>query len=159
MNGLKIGEWYMYVFYGRLPSLDSATPAGWFLILLFLAALGLPCCVQAFSSCGKQGLFFIVVHELLIRWFLLLWSTGSRCMGFISCGMWAQELWHMGLVAPRHVESSQIRDWTHVPCVGRQVLIPHATREVLSGFSSSGLLYSGYQEHQANGKNYWVDTR
>ena len=110
MNGLKIGEWYMYVFYGRLPSLDSATPAGWFLILLFLAALGLPCCVQAFSSCGKQGLFFIVVHELLIRWFLLLWSTGSRCMGFISCGMWAQELWHMGLVAPRHVESSQIRD-------------------------------------------------
>ena len=34
--------------------------------LLFLALLGLCCCVQAFSSCGKQGLFFIVVCSLLI---------------------------------------------------------------------------------------------
>ena len=84
----------------------------------------------------------------------LVVEHSSRCLGFISCGLWAQELWHMGLVAPRHVESSQIRDRTHVPCIGRQVLTPHAIREVLSGFSSSGLLYSGYQEHQANVKNY-----
>ena len=28
----------------------------------------------------------------------------------------------MGLVAPRHVESSQARDGTRVPCVGRGVL-------------------------------------
>ena len=33
---------------------------------LFLAALGLRCCVWAFSSCGKQGLLFIVVRGLLI---------------------------------------------------------------------------------------------
>ena len=33
---------------------------------LFLAALGLRCCAQAFSSCGKRGLLFIVVHGLLI---------------------------------------------------------------------------------------------
>ena len=33
---------------------------------LFLAALGLRCCVQAFSSCDKWGLLFIVVHGLLI---------------------------------------------------------------------------------------------
>ena len=25
-----------------------------------------------------------------LRWLLLLWSTGSRGMGFSSCGMWAQ---------------------------------------------------------------------
>ena len=37
-----------------------------YLIYLFLAALGLRCCVQAFSSCGKQGLLFIVVRGLLI---------------------------------------------------------------------------------------------
>ena len=48
-------------------------------------------------------------------WLLLLWSMGSRCVGFSSCGTWAQQLWLagsrmqaqqlqcMGLVAPRHV--------------------------------------------------------
>ena len=37
-----------------------------FFIYLFLAALGIRCCVQAFSSCGKRGLFFIVVCGPLI---------------------------------------------------------------------------------------------
>ena len=32
---------------------------------LLLAALGLRCCVQAFSSCGEQGLLFVVVRRLL----------------------------------------------------------------------------------------------
>ena len=35
-------------------------------IYLFLAALGLCCCAQAFSSCGEQGLLFIAVRGLLI---------------------------------------------------------------------------------------------
>ena len=35
-------------------------------ICLFLAVLGLRCCTWAFSSCGKRGLLFIVVHGLLI---------------------------------------------------------------------------------------------
>ena len=35
-------------------------------IYLFLAALGLRCCVRAFSSCGEQGLLFIAVRRLLI---------------------------------------------------------------------------------------------
>ena len=33
--------------------------------LLFLAVLGLRCCPWAFSSCGEQGLLFVVVHGLL----------------------------------------------------------------------------------------------
>ena len=33
---------------------------------LFLVALGLPCCVWAFSSCGEQGLLFVAVCGLLI---------------------------------------------------------------------------------------------
>ena len=37
-----------------------------YLIYLFLAALGLRCCAQAFSSCSEQGLLFVVVHGLLI---------------------------------------------------------------------------------------------
>ena len=35
-------------------------------ICLSLAALGLCCCAWAFSSCGKLGLLFVVVHGLLI---------------------------------------------------------------------------------------------
>ena len=35
-------------------------------IYLFLAALGLRCCVRAFSSCGERGLLFVVVRGLLI---------------------------------------------------------------------------------------------
>ena len=35
-------------------------------IYLFMAALGLCCCAQAFSSCGEQGLLFVVMHRLLI---------------------------------------------------------------------------------------------
>ena len=34
---------------------------------LFLAVLGLHCCVQAFSSCGEWGLLFIAVSRLLIE--------------------------------------------------------------------------------------------
>ena len=34
--------------------------------LFFLAALGLRCCTQAFSSCSELGLLFVVVRGLLI---------------------------------------------------------------------------------------------
>ena len=43
-------------------------------IYLFLAALGLRCCAQAFSSCGERGLLFVVVHGLLI-------AVASRVVG------------------------------------------------------------------------------
>ena len=33
---------------------------------LFLAAFGIRCCARAFSSCGEQGLLFVVVHGHLI---------------------------------------------------------------------------------------------
>ena len=36
------------------------------LFILFLAALGLCYCAQAFSSCGKWGLLFVAAHRLLI---------------------------------------------------------------------------------------------
>ena len=35
-------------------------------IYLFLAALGLCCCVQAFSSCSERGLLFVAGRGLLI---------------------------------------------------------------------------------------------
>ena len=37
-----------------------------FFLIYFLAMLDLLCCVQAFSSCGEQGLLFVAVCGLLI---------------------------------------------------------------------------------------------
>ena len=37
-----------------------------YFMYLFLAALGLRCCMRAFSSCREWGLLFLVVHVLLI---------------------------------------------------------------------------------------------
>ena len=46
----------------------------------FLAALGLRCCVQAFSSCGEWGLLSSCSKQ------------ASHC-GAFSCGAWALEHW------------------------------------------------------------------
>ena len=37
-----------------------------YFLILFLAALSLRCCAQAFSSCGERGLLFVAVCQLLI---------------------------------------------------------------------------------------------
>ena len=49
-----------------------------FNIYLLLAALGLHCCVRAFSSCGEQGLLFVVVWGLLFVGDPLVVEPGSR---------------------------------------------------------------------------------
>ena len=61
-------------------------------------------------------------------------ARASRYHGLSCCGAQApdaqaQQLWHAGLVAPRHVGSSQTRARTRVPCIGRQILNHCATRE------------------------------
>ena len=121
-----------------------------FFLNLFLAVLGLRCCVQAFSGCGERGLLFIAVHRLLIAVASLVVEHGLQArglqqlqhVGFSSCSMWAQQLWLvgsraqaqqlwcMGLVAPRHVGSSRTRAQTCVTCSGRRILNYCATREV-----------------------------
>ena len=83
-------------------------------IYLFLAALGLRCCVQAFSSCGERGLLFVAVHGLLTVVASLVAEHGLQARGL-------QQLWLAGLVAPWHVGSSQTRARTHVPCIGRWI--------------------------------------
>ena len=75
---------------------------------------------QIFSSCGEWGLLFIAVYGFSLRWLLWLRSTGSRHMGFSSCGTWA-------FVAPWHLRSSRTRDQTCVLCTG-------TTREVQISF-------------------------
>ena len=54
---------------------------------------------------------------------------GLSCCGAQAPDAQAQQLWLTGLVAPRHVGSSQTRARTRVPCIGRQILNHCATRE------------------------------
>ena len=59
-------------------------------IYLFLAALGLRCCVRAFSSCGERGLLFVVVHRLLIVVASLCcgaWPLGARASVVVARGL------------------------------------------------------------------------
>lgn len=52
-----------------------------FIYLLFLVALDLQCCLQAFSSRGEQELLFVGVHERLITVVSLLAAQ--------ALGVWA----------------------------------------------------------------------
>ena len=92
--------------------------------ILFLAVLGLRFCARAFSSCGKRGPLFIAVLGPLHY-------CGLSCCGAQAPDAQAQELWLTGLLAPRHVGSSQTRARTRVPCISRQILNHCATREAL----------------------------
>ena len=55
-----------------------------------MAALGPRGCARAFSSWGEQGLLFVAVRGLLIVVASLVGSTGSRRVGYSSCGSRAQ---------------------------------------------------------------------
>ena len=59
---------------------------------LFLAALGLHCCMRAFSSCSEQGLLFVAVCGLLIAVASLVAEHTLQARGLSSCGSWALEL-------------------------------------------------------------------
>ena len=86
-----------------------------------MAVLGLCCCAQVFSSFSEWGL----LSSCSVR--------TSQCGGssyYRAKLLGLQELWHMGLVAPQHVESSQIGDQTCVSCIGRWVLNHWIAREV-----------------------------
>ena len=91
---------------------------------VFLAA----CRLSLVAASG--GYSSLLCAGFSLQCLLLLQSMGSRCVGFSSCGMWAQQSWHTGLVAPWHVGSSQTRAQTRVPWIGRQILNHCATREV-----------------------------
>ena len=49
------------------------------------------------------------------------WAQLLQLLGCRATGSWLQL---MGLAAPHHVESSQTKDQTCVPCIGRQSHIP-----------------------------------
>ena len=65
MSSLCFGERHYHCFLKDGHYTDAFLKFIYF-IYLFLAALGLRCCAQAFSSCGERGLLFIAVPGLLI---------------------------------------------------------------------------------------------
>ena len=138
-----------------------------------MAELGLGCCPQTFSSCGKQGLLsgcglqaprcgglsFCRAQALGTR------ASAVAALGHSSCGEWtqmqalehvgfsscswrrkskAQESWCPGLGATQQVGSSQTKDRTHVLCIGRRILNHWVTREVRQpGFCCKTPMYLG----------------
>lgn len=100
-----------------------------------MAALGLLPCAQASHCDGfsySKARPSVAVAQGLN-------SCDSRALehaGFSDCSRWAQRLRHLSLVALLHVESSQTRDQTCVPCIGRKILIHWTTSEVQNFHSS-----------------------
>lgn len=55
-------------------------------LFYFSGALGLCCCVGAFSVLRVEAPLYLGDTRFLLWWLLLLWSVGSRQAGFSSCG-------------------------------------------------------------------------
>ena len=67
-----------------------------FFINLFILFIYFWLCWVFVAVCGlslvaaSRGYSSLWCAGFSLRWLLLLWSTGSRHMGFSSCGTWAQ---------------------------------------------------------------------
>ena len=92
-------------------------------LLLLLPALGLCCCLQSFSTCGKQRLLSSAVHGLLVVVVFLVEEHG-----FSSCGIQAQLPATCGIFP----------DQTCVPC---QIPIHWTTREVQELFLNNPFFF------------------
>ena len=93
-----------------------------FFFKFIFGCVGLLCFARLSLAVVNMSYSLLRSTGFSLRWFHLFQSTGSRAR--------TQQLWHMGLVAPRHVGSSQTRDPTCVPCIGRQILNHCNTNEL-----------------------------
>ena len=114
-------------------------------VYLFLSVLGLPCHACLLSSCPEQGLLSCCGAQALGAQASVAVTHWLQSPGSVAVVHW--------LVAQRHVGSSQTRDQIHVPCTGRQILNPWATKEVpsLSFYYGYFYLYHEdiyFQKHQ-----------
>ena len=96
--------------------------------LILCCGLSLSCCRAKLPCRGPRT-------SLVVPWGL------QSCMG---CGLQALPrvaVW--GLLSRNMWDlSSPTRGWTHVPCIGKQILNPWTTREVPLALLKSGHLYS-----------------
>ena len=80
-----------------------------------MAALGLSCCMWAFSSCNKQRLSLVVVHGLLI-------VISSPVVEHRLCRLQASVVVVHGLTCPTACGIILDQDQTHVHCISRKIL-------------------------------------
>ena len=107
----------------------------YFFTHLFLVVLGLHCCAQDFCSCGWWGILFIAVLGLLTGGFSCCRAQALGAQASVAAVM--HGLSSLGSVAVAHRLSCsaacgifQTRDWAHVRCTGRPILIHGTIREV-----------------------------
>ena len=136
LSGGQFGNMY------QMPKNQNLRPHFHFykFIYLLLAALGLCCCMWAFSSCVLQLRRAGATLRCAVR--------ASHCHGFSCCGAWsigarasvvvAHRLQRAGSVVVAHGLSCSVacgiswtRARTHVPCIGRRILNHCATRKAL----------------------------
>ena len=66
-------------------------------VYLFLAALGLCCCMQAFSSCSERGCSSLRCARFSLWWLHVLWSTGPSVVVVhglnypVACGIFLDQ--------------------------------------------------------------------
>ena len=125
----------MYVLSGLHLSVSCFSDCKWPCIFslfhLFTSAPRLCCCSRASPSCGEQGpppscqapaAHFggspVAEHGL--------WGPQAQQ---VQLGAQAQSLWGPDFAVPQHAGSSQTRDRTCVPCIGRWILYHLAPRE------------------------------
>ena len=93
------------------------------IILFILAVLGLHCCVGFYlvAASGVHGLLNVGASLVSEHGFQGAQASVVVACGLSRCGFWDLELWHMGLVALRHVSlpESGIK---RVSYIGRQIL-------------------------------------
>lgn len=80
------------------------------------------------AVCG----FLIVVMSPAVEHRLQAEASVVAALGLlvVAHGLWAQQLWHKSLAAVWGIEYLWTRNGTHVRCIGRQIFIHCATREV-----------------------------
>ena len=86
-------KWFFFLFFFFLTTLLAYLLT--YLLNLFMAALGLRCCVWAFSSCGEWGLLFVAVRRHLITVASLVVEHGLQARRL-------QQLWRTGSVVVAH---------------------------------------------------------
>ena len=121
---------------------------------------------------AERGLSLVAVNEgysssrcsvFSLWWLLLLQSGVSKLAGFSSCGTWSPDLQLTCLVTSQHVGSSHTREQTHDPCIGRWILNPWTTREVLLVYFGEDLvrltwiIHINKEEEPRTAPSFWYE--
>ena len=115
-----------------VPSILNSSGFFFLWFYLFLAVLGLCCCMGFALVATSRGYSLVAVCRLLLVESSLvtdrgLWAQRPQYLRFL-----APEHRLTGMVAPRQVGPPRIRGHTCVSCAGRQILYPWTTKEAHS---------------------------